>query len=58
MRTNEALGNLVRGRTIEVVTKEEGPVTIVFDDRSKLEIKVFGAPDANQVGKGLGHRMQ
>jgi hypothetical protein len=51
MRTNEALGNLIRGRTIEVVTKEEGLVTIIFDDRSKLEIKVLGAPDANVLGE-------
>jgi hypothetical protein len=51
MRTNEVLGNLVHGRTIEVVAKEEGLVTIIFDDRSRLEIKVLGAPDANVLGE-------
>jgi hypothetical protein len=51
MRTNEQLGNLLHGRTIEIVTKEEGLVTIIFDDRSKLQIKVIGTPDANMLGE-------
>jgi hypothetical protein len=51
MRTNEQLGYLLHGRTIEIVTKEEGLVTIIFDDRSKLQIKVIGAPDANMLGE-------
>ena len=51
MRTNEELVNLVHGRTIEVVTKEEGQVTIVFDDRSKLQIKTIGTPDSNMLGE-------
>jgi len=51
MRINEELTNLVHGRTIEVVTKEQGLVTIIFNDRSKLQINTVGMPDANVLGE-------
>lgn len=33
------------------MTKEEGLVTIIFNDRSKLQIKIIGMPDANVLGE-------
>jgi hypothetical protein len=40
MKINELLTRIIRGRAIALVSKEEGLVTIVFDDRSTLRIKV------------------
>jgi hypothetical protein len=40
MEVNEKLSRIVRGRTIELVTQEEGLVTIVFDDYSTMRLKV------------------
>ena len=51
MRINEELTDLIRGRTIELVSKEEGLVTIMFDDRSKLQISTTQAPDVNVLGE-------
>jgi hypothetical protein len=51
MRINEELTDLIRGRTIELVSKEEGLVTIVFNDRSKLQIRTTEAPDVNVLGE-------
>ena len=51
MRINEELTDLIRGRTIELVSKEEGLVTIVFNDRSKLQISTTEAPDVNVLGE-------
>ena len=51
MRINEELTDLIRGRTIELVSKEEGLVTIVFNDRSKLQISTTQAPDVNVLGE-------
>jgi hypothetical protein len=51
MRINEELTDLIRGRTIELVSKEEGLVTIVFNDRSKLQISTTEAPNVNVLGE-------
>jgi hypothetical protein len=52
METNEKLTNILRGRTIELVSKEEGLVVIVFDDHSSLQLKVAGGPTMNVLGEG------
>lgn len=52
METNEKLTNILRGRTIELVSKEEGLVVIVFDNHSSLQLKVAGAPTLNMLGEG------
>jgi hypothetical protein len=52
MRTNEELTELVRGRTIELVSKEGGLVAILFNDLSTLHIQTTGAPDMNVLGEG------
>jgi hypothetical protein len=52
METNEKLTNILRGRTIELVSKEEGLVVIVFDDHSSLRLKVAGGPTLNMLGEG------
>lgn len=52
MEINEKLTRTLRGRTIELVSKEEGLVVIVFDDRSKVRVKVAGGLTANMLGEG------
>jgi hypothetical protein len=52
MEINEKLTRILRGRTIELVSKEEGLVVIVFDDRSKIRVKVAGGLTANMLGEG------
>jgi hypothetical protein len=52
METNEKLTSILRGRTIELVSKEEGLVVIVFDDNSSLRLKVAGGPTLNMLGEG------
>jgi hypothetical protein len=52
MEVNEKLTRIVRGRTIELVTQEEGLVTIVFDDYSTMRVKVAGSPTMNVLGEG------
>ncbi|HEV3211066.1 MAG TPA: hypothetical protein VGY91_12455 [Chthoniobacterales bacterium] len=52
MQVNETLTGILRGRTIELVTKEEGLVTIVFNDRSTMQVKVAGGPTPNMLGEG------
>jgi hypothetical protein len=52
MQVNETLTDIIRGRTIELVTKDEGLVTIVFNDRSTMQLKVTGAPTMNMLGEG------
>jgi hypothetical protein len=52
MQVNETLTNIVRGRTIEVVNKEEGLVTVLFNDRSTMELKIIGGPTMNMLGEG------
>jgi hypothetical protein len=52
MRINEELTDLVRGRTIELVSKEGGLVAILFNDLSTLYIQTTGAPEMNILGEG------
>jgi hypothetical protein len=52
METNEKLTGVLRGRTIELVSKEEGLVVIIFDDHSSLRLKVAGGPTLNMLGEG------
>jgi hypothetical protein len=52
METNEKLTNILRGRTIELVSKEEGLVVMVFDDHSSLRLKLAGGPTLNMLGEG------
>jgi len=52
MRLNENLTDLLRGRTIELVSKEGGSVAILFNDRSTLHIQTTGVPDINVLGEG------
>jgi hypothetical protein len=52
METNEKLTKILRGRTIELVSKEEGLVVIVFGDHSSLQLKVVGGPTLNMLGEG------
>jgi len=52
MQVNETLTDIVRWRTIELVTKEEGLVTFVFNDRSTMQVKVTGRPAMNMLGEG------
>jgi hypothetical protein len=57
MQINEKLTDVIRGRTIELVSKEEGLVTVVFNDHSRLEIKTIGGPTANMLGEGRIERI-
>jgi hypothetical protein len=57
MRINEELTDLIRGRTIELVSKEVGLVTIVFNDRSKLQISTTGDPEVNVLGESRIERV-
>jgi hypothetical protein len=52
METNQKLTSIIAGRTIALVSKEEGLVTIVFDDHSSLRLKVAGGPTMNMLGEG------
>jgi hypothetical protein len=52
MPMNEELTDLVRGRTIELVSKEEGSVSIVFNDLSTLYLRTIGMPEMNMLGEG------
>jgi hypothetical protein len=52
MEINEELTRIIRGRTIALVSKEEGLVVIVFDDHSTLRMKVTGGPTLNMLGEG------
>jgi hypothetical protein len=52
MDTNDKLTNILKGRTIELVSKEEGLVVIVFDDHSSLRLKVAGGPTLNMLAEG------
>jgi hypothetical protein len=49
---NETLAEIIRGRTIGLVNKEAGLVTIVFNDGSSLQVKVTGGPTMNTLGEG------
>jgi hypothetical protein len=52
MQVNEKLKDILRGRTIEVVSKEEGLVKVLFNDRSTMELKIVGGPTMNILGEG------
>jgi hypothetical protein len=52
MELNEKLTSIIRGRTIALVSKEEGLVIIVFDDHSSLRLKIAGGPTINMLGEG------
>ena len=52
MEINEKLTKIIRGRTIELVTQEEGLVTIVFDDYSTMRLKVAESPTMDLLGEG------
>jgi hypothetical protein len=52
MRINEELTRIIRGRTVELVSKEEGLVLIVFDDHSTMRVKVGGGLTVNMLGEG------
>ena len=55
---NEQLTNIIRGRTIAAVTKEEWLVTILFNDRSTLQIKSAGGSSENMLGEGRIERVE
>ena len=52
MEINEKLTKIIRGRTIELVTQEEGLVTIVFDDYSTMRLKVAESPTMDLLDEG------
>jgi len=52
MQINEGLTRVIRGRTIELVSKEEALVLIVFHDHSTMEVKVAGGLTVNMLGEG------
>ena len=52
MNVNEEPADIVLGRTVELVTKEEGLVTILFNDHFTLQIKTIGGPSLNMLGEG------
>ena len=52
MQINEGLTRVIRGRTIELVSKEEALVVIVFRDHSTMQVKVAGGPTVNMLGEG------
>jgi hypothetical protein len=52
VKINEKLTKVIRGRTIELVSKEEGLVVIAFDDYSTMRVKVAGGPTMNMLGQG------
>jgi hypothetical protein len=49
---NEKLTKIIHGRTIELVTKEDGLIVIVFDDHSTMRIQAVGEPTVNMLGEG------
>ena len=48
---NEKLTRRIRGRSIELVTQEEGVLVIVFEDYSTLQVKVAGGPTTGLLEK-------
>jgi hypothetical protein len=51
MEINEKLTRTIRGRSIELVTQEQGLFTIVFDDYSTMRVRVAGGPTMNTLGE-------
>jgi hypothetical protein len=52
MALNEKLTRIIRGRTIELLTKEGELVEFVFDDHSTMRVKVVGGPTVNVLNEG------
>jgi len=52
MEINAKLTRIIRRRTIALVSKEEGLVVIVFNDHSRMRVKVAGGPTVNMLGEG------
>jgi hypothetical protein len=52
MKINQNLTKVIGGRTVKLVSKEEGLVVIAFDDYSKMRVKVAGGPTLNMLGEG------
>jgi hypothetical protein len=52
MNINEKLTKVIEGRTIKLVSKEEGLVVIAFDDFSTMQLRVAGGPTMNMLGEG------
>jgi hypothetical protein len=44
----EELTDIIRRRTMELVSKEEGLVMILFNDHSTLQIKTISGPGVNR----------
>ena len=51
MKINEKLTKVIGGRTIKLVSKEEGLVIIAFDDFSTMHVKVAGGPTMNMLAR-------
>jgi hypothetical protein len=51
MKINEKLRKIIGGRTIKLVSKEEGLVVIAFEDFSTMHVKVAGGSDYEHVGR-------
>jgi hypothetical protein len=52
IKINQKLTSIIHGRSIELVTQEEGLVVIVFDDYSTLQVKVAGDPTTGLLDEG------
>ena len=52
MQMNVTLAEIIRGRSIGLVNKEGGLVTIVFNDCSRMQVKVIEGPTMNMLGEG------
>jgi hypothetical protein len=47
MSANQKLIDVIKGRTMKMVTQECGTVVVVFDDHSALRVKVYGSPNVH-----------
>ena len=51
MRRNQKLTKIIAGRTIKAVTSEPGTVLVLFDDQSRMKIKIAGPATIPPSGK-------
>ena len=51
MRRNQKLTKVLVGRTIKAVTTEPGSVLVLFDDQSKMKVKIAGPATIPPGGK-------
>ena len=51
MRRNQKLTRVVRGRTVQVATTEQGKLVIRFSDQSTLTVKTVGLANVSPGGK-------